>query len=122
MPRPKRPIQSEVTIDGVKLIWSLHREQQWCSADGWKGLSIHVQTVDTAHRELFLEYPLARTPKDGWSRVDVVRPQIRPAQVESHIRLAMAAGWDPASRGKPFVFQVDQLPGSISKGRFVAAN
>jgi hypothetical protein len=31
-------------------------------------------------------------------------------KVVAHIREAMAAGWDPESRGKPFVFEVAELP------------
>jgi uncharacterized protein YdhG (YjbR/CyaY superfamily) len=114
MPRPKRSFESEVTIDGVKLAWRLHREQQWCTADGWKGISIQVRAKDGAHRELILEYPVVSTLKDGWSRVDLIQPQIRAAKVEDHIREAMAAGWDPNSRGKAFAFQVNEMPGQIS--------
>ena len=57
MPRPKRLIQAEVTIDGVKFVWTLHREQQWRTADGWKGISIQVTLDNGAFRELLLEYP-----------------------------------------------------------------
>ena len=114
MPRPKRSLESEVTIEGVKLVWRLHREQQWCTADGWKGVSIQVRAKNGAHRELILEYPVVRTQKDGWSRVDLIQPRISTAKVEDHIRGAMAAGWDPNSRGKAFAFQVNEVPGQIS--------
>jgi hypothetical protein len=111
MPRPKRSIESEVNIDGVGLIWRLHREQQWCDEDRWKGVAIHVQVAGAARRELFLEYPTVRTQKGGWSRIDPRRPGIQTKRIEAHIREAMAAGWDPNSRGKPFVYQVSELPG-----------
>jgi hypothetical protein len=111
MPRRKRSIQSEVRVDGFSLVWNLHREQQWCDEDRWKGVAIHVQVAGVARRELFLEYPPVKTQKNGWTRVDLVQPKILPARVEAHIRMAMAAGWDPDSRGKPFVFQVPELPG-----------
>jgi hypothetical protein len=113
MPRAKRSIQSETQIDGVSLIWRLHREQQWCTADRWKGVAIHVMVAEGAHRELFLEYPtVVRTQRSGYIRTGwSVRPTILAAKVEAHIRRAMEAGWDPGSRGKPFVFQVDELPG-----------
>jgi len=111
MPRPKRSIQSEIKIDGFSLAWNLHREQQWCDEDQWKGVAIHVRVTGVARRELFLEYPAVRTQKDGWSRVDPLRPSIQKKRVESHIREAIKAGWDPNSRGKPFVYQVSELPG-----------
>jgi hypothetical protein len=112
MPRPKRTIQSELVIEGMPFIWRLHREQQWCTADGWKGISIQVSTAEGNSRELFLEYPPRKTYSDGWSHTDPrVRPRISAAKVESHIRQAIQAGWDPNSRGKPFAYQVTEIPG-----------
>jgi hypothetical protein len=110
MPRAKRSIQSAVAIDGFSLIWRLYREQQWCTADRWKGVAIHVSVAAGARRELYLEYPPVRTHKVGYTRVDPVQQRISPAKVEAHIRQAMEAGWDPSSRGKPFVYQVPELP------------
>jgi hypothetical protein len=110
MPRAKRSIQAATTIEGFSLIWHLHREQQWCDADGWKGAAIRVSVAESARRELLLEYPAKQTQKIGWTRVDPARPTIVAAKVEAHIRQAMAAGWDPDSRGKPFVYQVAELP------------
>jgi hypothetical protein len=110
MPRKKREIEQAVTIDGFALIWTLHREQQWSTADGWMGLAIHVRVAEATRRELHLEYPAVKTQKIGYTRTDRVVVNIRPAKVEEQIREAMEAGWDPASRGKPFVFEVSQLP------------
>jgi hypothetical protein len=112
MPRAKRSIESALLIDGILLNWRLHREQQWFTADGWMGVVIHVKMAEGAHRELFLEYPAVRTHKSGDTRIDSVRQNISPTRVEAHIHQAMAAGWDPRSRGKkPFVYQVAELPG-----------
>ena len=110
MPRTKRDLENSVTIGGIALIWKLHREQQYSTADGWKGVSIHVRVSEGTRRELRLEYPAVKTQKVGFTRTDRVVVNIRPAKVEEHIREAMEAGWDPASRGKPFVFEVSQLP------------
>jgi len=110
MPRAKRSIQAALSINDLSLIWHLHREQQWCTADGWKGLAIHVKMAEGAHRELILEYPTVRTQKPGYLRTDPARPTIVPAKVGAQIREAIRAGWDPESRGKPFVYQVPELP------------
>ena len=110
MPRAKRSIQSEIAIDGISLIWHLHREQQWSTADGWTGVAIHVRVAEGVRRELFLEYPAARTQKSGYTKTDPVQQSILPAKVKAHIQQAMAAGWDPGSRGKPFVYEVTELP------------
>jgi len=99
-----------MTIDGVALIWRLHREQQESAEDGWKGLAIHVTVAEGVRRELHLEYPVWISQRAGFTRIDPPRPTILAAKVEAHIRAAMEAGWDPESRGKPFVYEVEELP------------
>ena len=110
MPRAKRTIRAEFKIDGFTLIWHLHREQQLSTEDGWKGVAIHVCNSERVRKELHLEYPTVGTEKSGATRTEPVRRTILAARVEAHIREAMAAGWDPASRGKPFIYFVDELP------------
>ena len=110
MPRAKRSIQGATTIDGFPLIWHLHREEQRIAPEGWRGISIHVRVAEITRRELFLEYPSAITREVGWIRTEPARPAVTAAKVESHIREAMAAGWNPDSRGKPFVYEVSELP------------
>jgi hypothetical protein len=110
MPRTKRDIEHAVTLRGVPLVWRLHREQQWCGEDGWKGMAIHVTVSQGTRRELHLEYPALKTQKIGYTRTDRAVINIRPAKVEEHIAQAMDAGWDPESRGKPFVYELDELP------------
>ena len=110
MPRAKRLIESAVTIDGFSLIWRLHREQQWSAVDESKGISIHVRVSEGVRKELHMEYPLEMTHRAGAIRRTPVQPRILPAKVEAHIREAMADGWDPASRGKPYVYVLEELP------------
>ena len=111
MRNTKRQIQSSVTIDGTPLIWRLHREQNWTDDDRAVGLAIHVQVVGLVRRELYLEYPAVRKLQNGYTaQVLTFRPPIAAAKVADHIREAMAAGWDPESRGKPFVYEVAELP------------
>jgi hypothetical protein len=110
MPRAKRSLESAVTIDGFPLIWHLHREEQRLADQEWRGISIHVRVAEIARRELFLEYPTTVTQKAGWMRIEPPRPSVTSTKVEEHIREAMASGWDPDSRGKPFVYHVAELP------------
>lgn len=110
MPRSKRDLQYPVTIDGIPLIWNLHREQQLSTADGWRGVAIHVRVVEGVRRELHLEYPAVQVRKIVATRTDRVEVNIRPPKVEAHIRQAMEAGWDPMSRGKPYVYEVQEEP------------
>jgi hypothetical protein len=113
MPRAKRSIESTVTIDGHSLVWRLHREQQGSTSEGWRGMAIHVRVAEGARRELHMEYPAVETHKNGFTRIGIdysPRPGIVATKVEAHVREAIAAGWDPDSRGKPFVYQVGELP------------
>ena len=113
MPRAKRSIESTVTIDGYSVVWRLHREQQGSTSDGWRGMAIHVRVAEGARRELHMEYPAVETHKSSFTKTGIdycPRPGIVAAKVEAHVREAMAAGWDPDSRGKPFVYQVGELP------------
>jgi hypothetical protein len=110
MPRTKRQIEHAVTVRGVALLWRLHREQQCCGEDGWKGVAIHVTVAQGARRELHLEYPAVKTQKIGYTRTDRAVVNIRAVRVEEHIVQAMDAGWDPESRGKPFIYVLDELP------------
>jgi hypothetical protein len=107
-----RKIEHAVTIDGTKLLWTLHREQQFTTEEGWKGVSIHVRLAEStrARRELYLEYPAIKTQKVGFTRTDRVVVNIRPVKVEADIRLALAGGWDPESRGGPLFFELDEPP------------
>jgi hypothetical protein len=62
-------------------------------------------------RELYLEYPAVRKQQNGSATpVLTIRPPIVSAKVVDHIREAIEAGWDPESRGKPFVYEVAELP------------
>jgi hypothetical protein len=111
MRNTKRSIQSAVTIDGVPLVWQLHREQNWSADQNPTGMAIHVRVVGPVRRELYLEYPPIRKESNGMvGPVMTVRIPISAAKVAEHIREAMAAGWDPESRGKPFVYDVAELP------------
>ncbi len=115
---PKRSAQGVVIVDGMKLHWAVHREPQWCTADGWKGLSIAVRLENGKGRELILEYPYPQKGRrlrfDGKTFLVAPNPPVRPSIskkiIEAGIAQAMAAGWDPASRGKTFAFQASEIP------------
>jgi hypothetical protein len=54
---------------------------------------------------LRLEYPYPKW-KPGARQNE--RPRIVPSVIEADIRAAMAAGWNPHSRGRVFAFQVPE--------------
>ena len=110
MRNTKRSIRTEVTIDGFPMVWELHREQNWSADKNPTGMAIHVWVPGPVRRELYLEYPAVRKPGNESGPVLTLRLPISADKVAEHIREAMAAGWDPESRGKPFVCEMAELP------------
>lgn len=92
-----------VHVDGLKYDWQLEREPQWSDDDGWKGMTICLLQMDT-QREALMEFPAPKRLLKGLPRG---RLQIDDATVCRSVRAALAAGWEPMSRGRPMVFTVD---------------
>jgi hypothetical protein len=102
--RAKRSVGGIIVIDGMNLDWHVQREPQWSSTDGWKGMSIAVRLAENKCRELLVEYPFKRRT-NGMAEFPQ-RPNIIAKALETDVKAAMEAGWDPMSRGKVFAFQV----------------
>jgi hypothetical protein len=101
----KRDLAGVVLVDGQQYHWSLLREPQWCTADGWRGMAISLRSQD-AQREAVLEFPM---PPSRRSKLQpqLRRPQVNQRIIENGVRSALAGGWDPTARGKPIAFEVD---------------
>jgi hypothetical protein len=97
-----RSLAGVVEIDGLKFEWQLQREPQF-TGDGWKGMTVSLRQVDS-QREALLEFP---TPKRLLKGLPKGRSQINDAIAARGVRAALAAGWEPTSRGKPMTFMVD---------------
>jgi hypothetical protein len=98
--RRKRFKDGSIAIDGFRLYWKLISEPLWSTEHGYKGLCISVRTEDGRHRELILEYPFSQKPHGTFQFPQ--RPKFSEKTVETDVRRAMAAGWQPDSRGKTF--------------------
>ncbi|WP_033921536.1 hypothetical protein [Sphingomonas sp. 37zxx] len=92
-----------VDVDGLQYDWQLQREPHRSDDDGWKGMVICLRQKDT-QREALVEFPAPKRLLKGLPRG---RLQIDDATVSRSVRAALAAGWEPMSRGKPMVFTVD---------------
>jgi hypothetical protein len=104
--RRKRFREGTMAVDGVSLYWQLLSEPRWTTEHGYKGLCVSVRTEDGHHRELILEYPFPnKTNSIGIPQLPQ-RPKFSEKTIDADVRQAMAAGWDPASRGKTFIFHV----------------
>jgi len=92
-----------VLVDGAHYDWEVRREPQWSDADGWRGMTVALQQQGT-QRGAVLEFPPPKRLRKGLARG---RLQINDAIVARGVRAALAAGWEPESRGKPMQFMVD---------------
>jgi hypothetical protein len=102
--RPKRNLSGTVTVGGDVYEWRLHSEPLWCTADGWRGLSLMVRHHD-GQREAILQFPMSAPQMNRSQQPN--RPKVTPALVEQAITDALAAGWEPLSRGKPVLVELD---------------
>jgi hypothetical protein len=92
-----------VEVDGEKYDWEILTEPQLSSDEGWKGMTVSLRQQDMA-REAILEFP---TPERLLRGLPKGRLQINATIAARGVRSALAAGWEPCSRGKPTVFMVD---------------
>jgi hypothetical protein len=99
--RRKRELEGTLEVDGWPLRWTLKSEQIWQASGDHVGLRLSVERSDESKRELILECPFREMPdKNG-------RPDIDPYRLADDVRAAIAAGWKPKSRGRPFVLMCD---------------
>jgi hypothetical protein len=89
-----------VTLDGRTYVWSYrHGWVVW--GKGIKAMSLSVSLNPGRTRELVLDFTLAVDDAAGApSEKRVLRT------LETGIRQALDAGWDPESRGRAFRFEV----------------
>jgi hypothetical protein len=92
-----------VEVDGFQYEWELRSEPQWAESEGWKGMTIALLQKGT-QRGASVEFPPPKRLMKGMQRG---RLQVDDATISRGIRAALAAGWDPGSRGKPLAFMVD---------------
>ena len=100
-----RDLAGTIEVDGLKYDWSVQRESQWCTVDGWKGMNVAVR-LRNAQREAILAFPMPSTRRSKL-QPQLRRPQVNQRIIENGVRAALSAGWEPASRGRPVLFEVD---------------
>jgi hypothetical protein len=100
-----RDLAGTIEVDGLRYEWAVQREPQWCTSDGWKGMTIALRLRD-AQRAAILEFPMPSARRSKL-QPQLRRPQVNQRIIANGIRAALSAGWEPASRGKPVVYEVD---------------
>lgn len=100
-----RNLAGSIRVDGVEYHWAVQREPQWCTADGWRGMTVSLRSRD-GQRQAVFEFPMPSARRSKL-QPQLRRPQVDQRTIENGVRAALAAGWEPASRGKPVIFVVD---------------
>ncbi len=98
----KKTSGGSIVIDEIPLRWVVRSEPQKGTAEGDVGLRLTVMFDGKAHRELVLEYPFDKQQKTVGRLLE--RTRAEPESLIADIRLAMEHGWEPKSRGRPFIF------------------
>jgi hypothetical protein len=106
--RRKRHLSGIIEMEGMNLSWELVSEPQRSREHGYQGMQFSVRTEDQSHRELILAYPFPKTSL-GKPLPFPQRPKFSEKTIESGIRKALAAGWNPVSRGKVFVHYLPEM-------------
>jgi hypothetical protein len=104
--RRKRTISGSFSVEEVRLHWELISEPQWTSEHGYKGMCFSVRTEDGKHRELILQYPMPQKLTGIGLPQLPQRPRFSARTIVADTLRAIAAGWEPMSRGKTFVFKL----------------
>jgi hypothetical protein len=105
MARTKLSAEFEIELGGEIYLWRLQRVPGWSSdTAGWRGMAIAARHKE-GQREAVLEFPPGPQPRYGAPQLKA--SQISPALVATAIASAIAAGWEPLSRGKTVTIEVD---------------
>ena len=101
----KRNLSGLIEFDDHEYHWAIEREPQWCTPGGGRGMVVRLRQAD-APREALLEFPMPSARRSAL-QPQLRRPQVNGVIIANGVRAALAAGWEPTSRGKPAVFEVD---------------
>lgn len=109
MARSGKSDEFEIEVDGETYVWRLQRLPGWSSdIAGWRGMALAARHTE-GRREAVLEFPPGPQPRFGAPQLKA--SQISPQLVKTAIASALAAGWDPLSRGKTVTIVVDASGG-----------
>jgi hypothetical protein len=105
MASSKHNAEFEIAVGGEPYVWRIHRLPGWSSdAAERRGMAIAVRHTE-GQREAVVEFPPGPQPRYGAPQLKA--SQIDPKVVTTAIASAIAAGWEPLSRGKTVVIVVD---------------
>ena len=109
MAKTKLSPELEIEVAGEPYVWRLQRGPQWSSdTNSFRGMALAVRHAE-GQREVVLEFPAGRQPRFGAPQLQAAH--IAKTLVAKAITSAIAAGWEPLSRGKTVTIVVDETGG-----------
>jgi len=98
--------KSRIRCNDVEYVWAVRGWPSWCwNNEDFNGLSLQIELIEDRTRPLVVDFPFER--KVSRSKPPKQQPPIPDAKIIHLIEQALALGWNPESRGKPFLMQVD---------------
>jgi hypothetical protein len=98
-----RDTSGTVEVDGETYEWEIRRQPQPKAGGRWEGIAVTLRLVDFK-REAIVQFPMPMRPN---GRPDLEKQRINVDAVRNAVTAVIEAGWNPTSRGRPMVFDVD---------------
>lgn len=98
-----RDTSGVVEVDGEIYEWSVRRQPRPAGGGVWEGIALTLRLKDFK-REAIVQFPMPMRP-NGWP--DLEKQRINVDAVKNAVSSAIEAGWNPTSRGRAMVFDVD---------------
>jgi hypothetical protein len=98
-----RETSGTIEVDGETYEWEIRRQPQPKAGGKWEGIAITLRLVDF-QREAIVQFPM---PMRANGRPELEKQRINVDAVRNAVTAVIEAGWNPTSRGKPMVFDVD---------------
>jgi hypothetical protein len=98
----KKSEADRLVINNEEYFWRFRHGPVANQEAGLKGISISVWRKQDRTRELILDFPFSLFGKSRLPEIKALLALLPPAILD-----AIAVGWDPDSRGRPFRFNVN---------------
>jgi len=98
-----RETSGTVEVDGETYEWEVRRQPQPKAGGKWDGMAVSLRMKDFK-REAVVQFPMPMRPN---GRPDFEKQRINVDAVRNAVTAVTEAGWNPTSRGKSMVFDVD---------------
>lgn len=98
-----RDTDGTLEVDGETYHWELRRQPRPVAGNRWEGLAVTLRHQDFK-RDAIVQFPAPLRPN---GRPDVEKQRVDLDAVRNAVTASIEAGWDPTSRGKAMVFDVD---------------